>query len=57
MKVKNTDQIEPWMDQPQTLPLYLLNTESQKFNEKQTKIRRYASLELNNKSLITSPKK
>lgn len=23
---RNTDQIEPWMDEPQTIPLYLLKT-------------------------------
>ena len=45
------------MDEPQTIPLYLLKTESEKFIEKPLKIRKHVSLEIYPKSLSTSPKK
>lgn len=41
---RNTDQIEPWMDEPQTIPLYLLKTEAEKFTEKPLRIRKHVSL-------------
>lgn len=52
-----SERIEPWRDEPGSLPLHLLKTESSKFQTKPKKLRRGVSLEISLKSISISPRK
>lgn len=49
--------IEPWLDEPQTLTHFLLNTSYDKQKVKQLGIKKHASMQMIPKNLIISPKK